>query len=145
MTDKKPRRNTRQRQVVLEELKKLSSHPTAAEVYEIARRRLPKLSLGTVYRNLELLAADGAIQRLAISGTESRFDGDPERHHHVRCVRCGRVDDVHGVPPDLVKARFRSLNGYDIIGHRLEFAGICPACKGTVPEENTKDTPREGE
>jgi Fur family ferric uptake transcriptional regulator len=135
MSDKKARRNTRQRQVVLEELKRCAWHPTAAELYEFARRRLPKLSLGTVYRNLELLAADGVIQNLETSGTESRFDGNPERHHHVRCVRCGRVDDVHGVPADLVKASFRSSNGYEIIGHRLEFAGICPACKGTGAEK----------
>ena len=52
MRDQKPRRNTRQRTVVLEELKKLSRHPTAAELYQIARARMPKLSLGTVYRNL---------------------------------------------------------------------------------------------
>ena len=122
--------------MILEELKKLPSHPAAVELYEIARRRLLKLRLGTVYRNLELLAANGTIQKLEISGTESRFDGNPERHHHVRCVRCGRVDDVHGVPADLVEDSFRSLNGYDIIGHRLEFAGICPACKGTVAEKD---------
>lgn len=134
MTDKKARRNTRQRQVVLEELRRCCWHPTAAELYEIARRRLPKLSLGTVYRNLELLAADGVIRNLETSGTEGRFDGNTEQHHHVRCVRCGRVDDVHEVPVGLVKANFRSSNGYEIIGHRLEFAGICPACQGTVAE-----------
>lgn len=145
MTDKKARRNTRQRQVILEELKGLRSHPTTSELYEIARQRLPKLSLGTVYRNLELLAADGIIQKLEVGGTESRFDRNPEPHHHVRCVHCGRVDDVHGVPTDLVKTSFRSLNGYDIIGHRLEFFGICPACKGTVPKGDTKGIPREGE
>ena len=144
MGEKIRRRNTRQRQVVLEELAKLTSHPTAAELYEIARRRLPKLSLGTVYRNLELLAADGAIQKLEISGTESRFDGNPERHHHVRCVRCGRVDDVHGLPADLVRADFRTLSGYDIIGHRLEFAGICPDCKRSATPEDSKRPPGEG-
>lgn len=135
MTDKKVRRNTRQRQTVLEELKKLTSHPTAAELYEIARRRLPKLSLGTVYRNLELLAADGTIRKLEISGTESRFDGNPDQHYHVRCVRCGGVDDVQGVPGDFVGPDFRSSKGYDIIGHHLEFVGICPACKGMAAED----------
>jgi len=56
---RKTQRNTRQRQVVLEELRKLTSHPTAAELYEITRARLPKISLGTVYRNLEVLAENG--------------------------------------------------------------------------------------
>ncbi len=142
MVDGKPQRNTRQRTVVLEELKKVSCHPTAAELYEFARARMPKISLGTVYRNLELLAQNGVIQKLQISGAEDRFDGNPERHYHVRCVRCGRVDDVHGVPGDLVRADFRTLSGYDIIGHRLEFDGICPACKGTLT--NAGHPPREG-
>jgi len=144
MADKKARRNTRQRQVVLEELAKLTSHPTAAKLHEIARRRLPKLSLGTVYRNLELLAANGTIQKLEISGTESRFDGNSERHHHVRCVRCGRVDDVLDVPADLPGARFKSLSAYDIIGHRLEFTGICPDCRRSATPEDSKRPPGEG-
>ena len=139
MTDKKARRNTRQRQVVLEELKRFSFHPTTSELYEIARRRLPKLSLGTVYRNLELLATDGVIQKLEIGGTESRFDGNPEPHHHVRCVHCGRVDDVHGVPTDLVGNRFKTLSGYEILGCRLEFVGVCPDCKRSpTPDDNER-------
>lgn len=143
MTDKKARRNTRQRQVVLEELRKLATHPTAAELCEAARRRLPRISLGTVYRNLELLTQMGVVRKLQISGAEARFDDNLDQHYHVRCVRCGRVDDVHGVPGDLVRADFPTLNGYDIIGHRLEFAGICPACKGTLTED--EHAPREGQ
>ena len=128
VVEKRPQRNTRQRQVVLEELRKVSSHPTAAELYEITRARLPKISLGTVYRNLELLVENGVIQKLQISGSEARFDGDPERHYHVPCVRCGRVDDVHDLPGDFVKEEVQSLNGYEILECRLEFIGICPAC-----------------
>lgn len=141
MPDKKARRNTRQRQVVLEELKKLTSHPTAAELHEFARRHLPKISLGTVYRNLELLAAKGVIQKLEHSGSESRFDGNPKQHPHVRCVRCGRVDDLHDLPGDAVKHDFKTLSNYEILGYHLEFIGLCPACqkarmangKGTRP------------
>jgi Fur family ferric uptake transcriptional regulator len=135
MTDKKPRRNTRQRQVVLAELKKLTSHPTAAELHEFARRRLPTISLGTVYRNLELLAARGTIQKLEYSN-ESRFDGNPDRHPHVRCVRCGRVDDVHGLSAHSLKTKFKTLNGYEILGYRLEFLGLCPACRDATPKDD---------
>jgi Fur family ferric uptake transcriptional regulator len=129
MAEKKRRRGTRQRRVILEELKKVHSHPTAAELYEFARRRLPKISLGTVYRNLELLAADGTIQKLEISGTESRFDGNPEQHWHIRCVRCGRVGDLDDVPADPPALdSFQTLSGYKILGCRLEFSGLCPQC-----------------
>ena len=125
----KLRRSTRQRRVVLEELRKLTSHPTAAELYEIARQRLPKISLGTVYRNLELLADNGVIQKLDMGGAEARFDGNPDPHYHVRCARCRRVDDVHDLPADFARQEVLSLDGYEILGFRLEFIGICPQCK----------------
>jgi len=130
MATGRAQRNTRQRQVVLEELKKLSCHPTAAELYEIARARLPKISLGTVYRNLELLAQNGVIQKLHIGGAEARFDGNPERHYHVRCIHCERVDNVHDLPEDFVKEQVERLAGYDIVGFRLDFLGVCPECQG---------------
>ena len=143
MVDKKPRRDTRQRRVILDELRKVRSHPTAAELHEFARQRLPRVSLGTVYRNLELLAANGTIQKLEISGTESRFDGNAEQHWHIRCVRCGRVDDVHDVPADLPVASVESLTGYDVIGHHLEFIGICPECKRRTPDDNGRSRAEE--
>jgi Fur family ferric uptake transcriptional regulator len=129
MEAEKPRRNTRQRRIILEELRSLSSHPTAAELYEIARRRLPKLSLGTVYRNLELLSRMGIIRRLDVSGGEARFDGNLELHYHVRCVHCGQVDDIYGLPTDPLKNGIKSVSGFEILGHRLDLIGICPECK----------------
>lgn len=144
MIEKKPRRNTRQRQVVLEELQKLTTHPTAAELYEITRARLPKISLGTVYRNLELLTQNGVIQKLHIScGDEARFDGNPERHYHVRCVRCDRVDDLHDLPGDFVKGGVKSLSGYKILGFRLEFVGICPECTRRLEPGGDEVAPHE--
>jgi Fur family transcriptional regulator, ferric uptake regulator len=122
-------RNTRQRQVILEELQNLISHPTAAALHEIVRRRLPKISLGTVYRNLELMARLGLIQKLDFCGCEARFDGNVARHDHLRCVRCGRVDDVSAPPLDLFEGAANDWCGYEIIGHRLEFLGICPCCR----------------
>ena len=123
-------RNTRQREVILEELRNLSSHPTAAGLYEIVRRRLPRISLGTVYRNLELLAEMGAIQKLDLAGSQARFDGNVDRHHHVRCTGCGRVDDVPGAPLDLARVKHNDCSGYEFLGYRLEFVGICPDCRG---------------
>jgi len=127
---------THQRQVILEELKKARSHPTADQVYELVRRRLPRISLGTVYRNLEVLSAQGLIQRLDWAGTQRRFDGDVENHYHVRCLACGRVDDVvlEAAP---VAAFAEALSGgteYQITGHRLELTGFCPQC---CPEERS--------
>ena len=143
MATGRAQRNTRQRTVVLEELKKSSCHPTAAELYEIARARMPKISLGTVYRNLEVLAENGVIQKLEISGAEARFDGNPERHYHVRCIRCERVDDGHDLPADFVQEEVQSLAGYDIVGFRLDFLGVCPDCQGRHGTDGCGASPRE--
>ena len=144
MALKKFSRNTRQRQVILGELQRLTTHPTALELFQIVRRRLPKISLGTVYRNLELLAEMAVIQKLATQGTEARFDGDPGSHHHVRCVECGRVDDVCSLPAEPVHYEVTSLGGYKIVGHRFEFLGICPDCRRQQAAEGSKALLEEG-
>ena len=143
MTTRKPHRHTRQRQVVLEELKKLTSHPTAADLYEITRTRLPRISLGTVYRNLELLAETGVIQKLDVGGSEARFDGNPERHYHVRCIHCDRVDDVHHVPDEVIPGEVERLAGYEIVGYRLDFIGVCPQCQGRPNAQGSGMSPEE--
>jgi Fur family ferric uptake transcriptional regulator len=129
MTHTAFQRNTPQRKVILEELQRTTSHPTAGELHQIVRRRVPKISLGTVYRNLDLLAEAGKIQKLDLGGSEARFDAKTDAHYHVRCVRCGRVDDVPGLPADLVGDELARAAGYEMLGHRLEFVGICPQCK----------------
>jgi len=93
-------RFTNQRQVILEELRKVTSHPTAYEIYLMVRRRLPRISLGTVYRNLDFLARCGMIQQLELKGTQKRYDGNPTPHYHIRCFNCGRIEDID-LPPKL--------------------------------------------
>ena len=129
MKSKKIHRSTRQRQVILEELRKLTCHPTAYELYEIVRKKLPKISLGTVYRNLELMTEDEIINKIRISGGQARFDGDITEHYHVRCVECGRVDDISEMPDEPVDRDPENVNGYEILGFQLEYYGICPKCK----------------
>ena len=129
MGDNIPRRNTRQRQIILEELRRLHSHPTASQLYERTRRRLPKISLGTIYRNLDLLVRAGLVQKLETAGGEARFECCAPAHHHIRCVQCGRVADARGLTEDPVKVNVTEFAGYEITGCRLEFEGICPACR----------------
>lgn len=122
-------RQTRQRQVILEELMKLESHPTAPVLHDLVRRRLPSISLATVYRNLDLLAEMGHVAKLGLSGEQARFDGNVHPHDHVRCVRCGRVDDLEAVPLAELPDGGQERAGYQILGRRLEFFGICPECR----------------
>lgn len=121
-------RITKQRQIILDELMAVTSHPTADEVYQMVRKRLPKISLGTVYRNLELLSTCGVIQKLDIGGTQKRFDGNATTHYHVRCIKCERVDDLD-LPADFnFENEAGKVTDFKILRHRLEFSGICPAC-----------------
>jgi Fur family ferric uptake transcriptional regulator len=126
---------TRQRRVILEELRKIHSHPTADELYERVRERMPRISLGTVYRNLERLESSGMIRRLAYTGSQMRFDGDLHRHMHIRCIVCGRIDDLD-IPPEPNECDRKILEGtgYTVIERRVEYTGLCPDCEGKQRE-----------
>ncbi len=137
MINNKPRRTTKQRKVILDELRSSRSHPTAVEVFERVKRKLPRISLGTIYRNLELLSELGLIQKLEMAGTQKRFDGVTENHYHARCVVCGRVDDVDLEPLEIVNDAMRAVSDYDILWHRLEFVGVCPSCRLAAAKEKT--------
>ncbi|MGD9286044.1 MAG: transcriptional repressor [Desulfobacterales bacterium] len=121
-------RMTRQRRVILEELCKVDTHPSADEVYEMVRKRLPRISLGTVYRNLEILAESGDIQKLEPSCTLKRFDGKTEDHYHLRCIRCDRVVDAPVGFDVSIKHDLGNGTDFKIIGHKLEFIGLCSDC-----------------
>ncbi len=125
----KQTRSTRQRKIILEELRSVSSHPTADELYVRAKSRLPNISLGTVYRNLDLLVQKGEVVCLETAGLQRRFDGDTTPHYHVRCRKCGKVQDLPGEfrLPDIPSA---PLNDFTVTGVRVEFEGICSSCAG---------------
>lgn len=122
-------RQTRQRELVLEIVRSTMDHPTAEWVYRQARRRLPRISLATVYRNLKELAGEGTIGEMHSGGEPARFDANTGRHYHIRCVACGRVNDL----PISVDSRFEEEAGravnYRILGHELEVRGVCPGCQ----------------
>ena len=121
-------RLTRQRKVILEELRKVNTHPSADKIYEMVRKRLPRISLGTVYRNLEILSASGEIQKLELGCTSKRFDGIADNHYHIRCLHCDRVVDAPADFDVAVNHDLKNTTNFKIIGHRLEFIGICPDC-----------------
>jgi Fe2+ or Zn2+ uptake regulation protein len=121
-------RMTRQREVILKELRKVDTHPSADEVYEMVRKHLPRISLGTVYRNLEILSECGEIQKLELGCTLKRFDGIAENHYHIRCIECGRVVDAPADFNVAVRHDLKNATDFKIIGHKLVFIGICPDC-----------------
>ena len=125
-------RLTTQRQVILEELASVTTHPTANEVYDMVRRRLPRIGLGTVYRNLELMAESGLILKLEVGGTQKRFDATTDLHYHIRCTACGKVDDIKLPVQQEINKLAAGATDYQILGHHVEFSGICGSCSSAA-------------
>jgi len=126
---KKKSRMTHQRQAILEELRKIDSHPTADEIYYRVRQKLPHISLGTIYRNLEVLSNSDIIKKIDVCASQKRYDGRAEFHYHASCINCGRVDDLSANSRVAIKDIFSALCKYKITGHQLVLFGLCPECK----------------
>jgi Fur family peroxide stress response transcriptional regulator len=88
-------RMTKQRKTILDVLKNTTSHPTADWIYEQVKKEIPNVSLGTIYRNLNLLAEMNKITVINYANDQSHYDGNTEVHYHFRCNNCQRVYDLH--------------------------------------------------
>ena len=120
-------RNTKQLQIVWDTVKDDKSHPTADQIYERVRKKMPSISLGTVYRNLQKLVSDEKLQVL-MRGRSQHFDPLVERHQHFICERCDRVYDVlidHQREITPVKLPHE---GFRVTSHQLAFYGTCKHC-----------------
>ncbi|HBI14775.1 MAG TPA: Fur family transcriptional regulator [Desulfobulbaceae bacterium] len=131
---KKKIRMTHQRELILQELCKCTSHPSADELHLRVKKKLPRISLATVYRNLEMLAEAGAITKIEITGRQKRFDWELQQHNHIYCVQCHRVDNIL-LKPGIEILRPEDDQGYAITGCRIEFTGLCPACQKKIQHE----------
>ncbi len=129
---------TRQREIILHELRSVTTHPSADEIYIMVRKMLPKISIGTVYRNLELLCQRGEIAKIEISGNQMRFDGNPQKHYHITCIECGRIDDVRCDAVKTVEFDPSQIDSYEIIGYTLHFTGICERCRAKKRKKHKK-------
>ena len=121
------KRYSRQRELIYEALRQTEQHPTAEMIYQWLKPANPSLSLGTVYRNLNLLADEGAIRRMAFP--VERYDAKTMPHPQFCCDQCGAVYDLH-LPYDAELDRQALLaSGHDVTGHEVVFHGICTKCK----------------
>lgn len=119
---------SKQRETMLSLLQTMKSHPTANEIYLEMRKTEPKISLGTVYRNLNLLSKNGSIARIDSHHDSVRFDGDTSRHYHFVCNLCGKVVDLMMDQIDLAD-EVKEACGGEVNDHSLIFYGLCKDCK----------------
>ena len=129
-------RMTKQKKLILDIVKSTTCHPTADWVYQEARKVMPKISLGTVYRNLRLLVEMGAIMELNYGSSFSRFDGNPENHYHFVCINCDKVADIEFKEP--LDLNSKVVDNIDILFHRLEIYGYCEECSVKQDSSNRR-------
>lgn len=138
-------RRSKQRARILELLHHTKSHPTAIMIFEELRRDFPTLSLGNVYRNLNILVEQGLIRELKMGSTYDRFDGVVAPHYHFICERCGEIADLDMPHDETLNKKVRALTKGQVKYHRLEFYGTCAACAASLVTqparlgENKKD------
>ncbi len=123
------RRNTIQREIVFQAVKSLKNHASADEVYEYVSREHPSIGRGTIYRNLNILADEGRILKIEIPDGPDCFDHNCTEHHHMRCIRCGRVFDVDLNPLPKLDNLIRDSQGMELYGYQILFKGACSDCR----------------
>jgi len=118
---------TVQRRLILEALLDRTDHPTAEQIHEAVRDRIPGLSLSTVYRALDTLVDLGAARKVSHAGSVVRFDPNVERHHHLICESCGDLDDLDAsVIPEIA---FPETGGFTVSDFSIHFIGVCERCR----------------
>jgi Fur family transcriptional regulator, peroxide stress response regulator len=119
---------TQQRAAVFEYLSSVDHHPTAEEVYLMVKQELPKISLATVYKNLEALVVCGAASKLTYGDGAARYDIRTDHHYHARCLKCGRIADLEPEAGERLLKLIKLPGGFKVEGYRLEISGYCKNC-----------------
>ncbi len=114
------RRNTLQKEIVIKTIQDIDKHATADEIFLYINKIHPSISRATIYRNLNILVEEGLITRVDIPNSPTYFDKRLDKHHHLKCIKCGLIHDIDINIPDLENCGME----YDIY-----FKGICPKCK----------------
>jgi len=122
-------RYSKQRELVMQTVQQLCDHPTAEEIYDKAAQECPNLSLGTVYRNLNLLCENGQLLKVPIPGASDRFDHTLGDHAHAYCEVCGSVTDVLPQALPMLQEALKGGCGFQVHQMNLVLEGVCPECQ----------------
>lgn len=124
-------RNTRQKELILAIINHSYDHPTAQEVYNECRKRIPNISLGTVYRNLNLLVESLLIRRIKMPDHIDRYDKMIDHHSHFICVRCEKIIDLESI-----HKAYDMIDDHKVLDYEVSFKGICKDCLKKESEFN---------
>lgn len=121
---------TPQRLAIYKVLANSKAHPSAEMIFQQLQPHYPTMSLATVYKTVEILKEIGLIQVLNAGEDSFRYDADTSMHPHIRCLQCGRVDDLHNIDIASFVGEVASKTMYSLAGQQFYFYGYCPACQG---------------
>jgi Fur family transcriptional regulator, peroxide stress response regulator len=122
------KRATRQLEAVFQALQGDPTHPFADEIYRRVRKKLPRISLATVYRNLQRLVEDGKIRTVLLGERVARYDPETSDHDHFICESCGRVIDLFLERERQIDLTSLANDGYVVTAHKLTVYGVCQVC-----------------
>jgi Fur family ferric uptake transcriptional regulator len=124
------RRNTKQRQLILEIIERAGEHLDAEQIYERVRQLSPGISLSTVYRNLQLFTQEGLLVEHQFDGLRRRYEiATRSRHHHLMCIGCGRIFEFSCPSSDRLKTRITMEKGFKVTDAEVRLVGYCPECQ----------------
>jgi len=123
-------RSSKQRQAILETLARQQSHMSAEEIYQTVKMLQPKISLGTVYRNLEVLTETGRTYRTSFTDGKARYElASIGHHHHLVCMKCGEIEDIIACPMEREIESIVQSRDFQPLHHYFEVYGYCRKCK----------------
>lgn len=128
---------TYQRLLIFKALQQSDNHPTAEEVFSLVKKEYPAISLATVYKTLETFAEHKIIDKVTQLHDLARFDRNTNPHHHLICVHCRKIVDVH--EPQLNQLNAPHHDGFLVHGYRIQFEGVCEACQPLVTDHTMTD------
>lgn len=125
---KQGNRVTPQRRAIVGIIEEHGGHLSADEIYRLARRKVPRLSLSTVYRTLELLKDLDLVSELHLAGDHYRYEAQCGEHQHLVCLNCGKVDEFQCTHSSEIHEKLAELHGFKITSSRVELFGYCEEC-----------------
>lgn len=120
---------TPQRIAILKILDGNTSHPTAEDIYRELKKTYPTVSFATVYNTIQALTEMGEVMELTIDPQRKHFDPNPMPHHHIMCVRCGKISDIFVDYSHALNLPKEILDEYSVLGNHVDFHGVCASCR----------------
>lgn len=131
-------RNTKQRKLIMEAVQSRCDHPSADDIFISVRKQDKKISKGTVYRNLNILAETGSICHVRVPSAD-RYDSRTDMHYHMFCASCGVVVDAPIPYNEKYDKLAEEISGFRIDRHRTVFEGLCADCRKKYEEQDTNN------